>query len=67
LRDAVAEHQLRAKVVPQPVFLQDGFCRLAVGSDVGIGNRKLPAARKRALARLDQASQAVETWIDGQR
>ena len=40
LRDAVAEHQIRTKRVPQPVLSEHGFGRTAVRSDVGIGDGK---------------------------
>jgi len=62
LRDAVAEHEVRAKGLPQPALAQHRFGGATVRRHFGIGNGEAAGP-----AGLDQPSEALEPFVDCQR
>ena len=62
LRDAVAEHEVRAQRLPQPALPQHRFGRATVRRDLGVGDGEAAGA-----AGLDQPPEAVEPFVDRER
>ena len=58
LRDGVAKHELRPDGVPQTAFPQHGFRRLAIGRDLGIGDRKAASRRQPSASRASPSSRS---------